>query len=182
MYNTAHYVIYCTAKQDAAKVYMPLLVISNIIYVALILGTSDSIPYEGTKWGIFGMIVTWLLQAYSYVGILESSASSATATSRNKDLAGGANLDLLAVTIAVQLLSALHSTRWFYVTVVGVPVVAAYKLYQTFYGGGTGSIKTPSSASNNQNNNDNSNINDNDNDPMAAKRQRRAEKRKQKWG
>mmetsp|Transcript_34055 Transcript_34055/g.80155 ORF Transcript_34055/g.80155 Transcript_34055/m.80155 type:complete len:172 (+) Transcript_34055:157-672(+) len=160
------------AKQDAAKAYMPILVIANIIYVVLMLGTTDSIPYGGTKWGIFGMIVTWIMQAYAYVGILESSAIAAGKIKNNKDLAGGANLDLLAVTILVQFLSVLHSTRWFGVTVFGVPIITAYKLYQAFYGS-AGSKPKSSMPATNESSGD---------DPMAAKRQRRAEKRRQKWG
>ncbi|VEU38675.1 unnamed protein product [Pseudo-nitzschia multistriata] len=165
------------AKQDAAKVYMPLIVIVNIIYALLLLGTSDSIPYDGTKWGIFGMIVTWAMQAYAYIGILESSAIAAAKIKSNKDLAGGANLDLLAVTVFVQFSSVLHSTRWFAVTIFGVPIIAGYKLYRTIYGcggGGGGGAGTKSQKlSKSENSSD---------DPAAAKRQRRAEKRRQKWG
>eukprot|EP00536_Pseudo-nitzschia_multiseries_P010770 jgi/Psemu1/307569/fgenesh1_kg.340_\ len=138
------------------------------------LGTSDSIPYGGTKWGILGMVVTWIMQAYAYVGILESSAIAAGKVKNNKNLAGGANLDLLAVTILVQFLSILHSTRWFVLTVFGVPIIAAYKLYQNFYGGDNGVSKSKSPMP--------STTESSGDDPMAAKRQRRAEKRRQKWG
>jgi hypothetical protein len=135
------------------------------------LGTSDSIPYEGTKFGVFGMIITWLMQAYSYVGIIESSSIEATATKKNKDLAGGSNLDLFVATIVTQLLSVLSSQRWFYVTLIGVPITGAYKLYYTFY------PSTPSSLA--KTNNDGQ---DNDDDPMLIeKRKRRADKRRQKW-
>lgn len=161
-----------TAKKEAAMVYMPILVVANVLYIVLMFGTSDAIPYGGAKWGIFGMTVTWLEQAYAYVGILESSAIAAGKNS-NKDLAGGANLDLLATTILVQFCSVLHSTRWFAVTIFGVPIIAAYKLYRTFYGG---SDNGNNSSTNLKPENDNSGE-----DPMAAKRQRRAEKRRQKW-
>eukprot|EP00532_Pseudo-nitzschia_australis_P016239 CAMPEP_0168269804 /NCGR_PEP_ID=MMETSP0141_2-20121125/14540_1 /TAXON_ID=44445 /ORGANISM="Pseudo-nitzschia australis, Strain 10249 10 AB" /LENGTH=171 /DNA_ID=CAMNT_0008210509 /DNA_START=61 /DNA_END=573 /DNA_ORIENTATION=- len=160
------------AKKDATKVYMPLLLIVNILYVVFILGTSESIPYGGTKWGILGMIVTWIMQAYAYVGILESSGIAAGKTKNKKDLTGGANLDLLAITILVQFFSVLHSTRWFVVTVFGVPIIAAYKLYQTFYGGSGGASTNSQTPSMNESSSD---------DPMAGKRQRRAEKRRQKW-
>lgn len=128
-----------------------------------------------TKWGIFGTLVTWAEQAYSYVGILENAATHAGNT-KNKDLAGGSSLDLFAVTILVQFGSVLHSSKWLWGTVVGVPVVGAYSLYKTFYGSNGNSNATKSSAASKSS----SDADDSD-DPMAAKRKRRAEKRRQKW-
>ena len=142
-------------------------------------GTSDSIPYDGTKFGLFGMIITWLLQAYSYVGILESSSCATTATNKKnkKDLVGGSNLDLFVATIGTQFLSVLHSPRWFYMTVLGVPIIGVYQLYSTFY---------PSTSASNKNSNNKNKDNKEDNskevDPiLTEKRKRRADKRKQKW-
>jgi hypothetical protein len=168
------------AKQSTAKIYIPILVISNILYVVLMLGTSNSIPYNGTKFGIFGMIITWLMQAYSYVGIIESSAIEATASKKNnKDLAGGSNLDLFVATIVTQFLSVLHSQKWFYVTLVGVPLTGAYKLYYTFYPSSSKN-KSKSTTSTSAKTNDNKDDNKDD-DPMTEKRKRRADKRRQKW-
>jgi hypothetical protein len=121
------------------------------------------------------MIITWLLQAYSYVGIIESCAIPATtATKKNKnkkDLAGGSNLDLFVATIGTQFLSVLHSPRWFYMTVLGVPIIGVYQLYSTFY---------PSTAA--SKNNSNKNKDNSKEDPiLTEKRKRRADKRKQKW-
>ena len=141
-------------------------------------GTSDSIPYNGTKFGLFGMVITWLLQAYSYVGILESSSCSTTATKKKnkKDLAGGSNLDLFVATIGTQFLSVLHSPRWFYMTVLGVPIIGVYQLYSTFY------PSTAASKNSNNKNTDNKEDNNKEVDPiLTEKRKRRADKRKQKW-
>lgn len=167
------------AKQETAQIYLPLLIGVNIIYVFLMIGTSPSIPYNGTKFGIFGMIITWLQQAYSYVGILDSSANQASKSKNSKDLAGGANLDLLGATIFVQFLSVLHTPKWFYLTLFGVPTIAIYKLFITFYGR-SNTNNNNKSLSSRSNNNDGSNK-DNKDDLMTEKRQRRAEKRRQKW-
>mmetsp|Transcript_50179 Transcript_50179/g.56045 ORF Transcript_50179/g.56045 Transcript_50179/m.56045 type:complete len:173 (-) Transcript_50179:137-655(-) len=160
-----------TAKHETAKIYMPILIFSNILYVVLMLGTSNSIPYNGTKFGIFSMIVTWLMQVYSYVGLLESAAIAATASSKSKDLAGGANLDLFVATVVTQFLSILHSPRWFYITLIGVPVTAAYKLYVTFYDVGKSNTTVAPSKNNG---------NQEEEDRMEEKRQRRKEKRRTK--
>ena len=37
-------------------------------------------------------------------------------------------------TIVTQFLSLFHTQEWFYITIVGVPLVGLYKLYHTFYG------------------------------------------------
>jgi len=165
------------AKQATAKIYIPILVLSNILYVVVMFGTSDSIPYNGTKFGLFGMIITWLLQAYSYVGILESSSCASTATKKKnkKDLVGGSNLDLFVATIGTQFLSVLHSPRWFYMTVLGVPIIGVYQLYSTFY-------PSTTASKNSNKNKDNKEDNNKEVDPiLTEKRKRRADKRKQKW-
>ena len=177
------------AKKDATRIYLPLLVVTNLMYAALLLrfGTTAN----SSTLGILGAIVTWIEQAYSYVGILDHASINAgggggggNSKSKSKDLAGGSSLDLLAVTLLVQFGSVLHSTRWLWLTVVGVPVMAAYKLYQAVYGG---SGKRSDSDSNNNSNNNSATKNKtkddtNGDDPLAAKRQRRAEKRRQKRG
>ncbi|OEU07977.1 hypothetical protein FRACYDRAFT_250197 [Fragilariopsis cylindrus CCMP1102] len=167
------------AKQATAKIYIPILVLSNILYVVVMFGTSDSIPYDGTKFGLFGMVITWLLQAYSYMGILESCAipaTTATNKKNKKDLAGGSNLDLFVATIGTQFLSVLHSPRWFYITILGVPIIGVYQLYSTFY------PSTAAIMNNNNKNKDNKEDNNKEVDPiLTEKRKRRADKRKQKW-
>jgi hypothetical protein len=171
------------AKKEATRIYLPLLAVTNLIYGALLLGGDNNGLFGTTTmnyWGIVGAIVTWIEQAYSYVGILEHSATNAgSSKKKSKDLAGGSSIDLLAVTILVQFGSVLHSTRWLWLTVVGVPVVGAYKLYQAVYGG-----SDSDTANKNKSSTSSSGTNDetDGDDAMAAKRQRRAEKRRQKRG
>ena len=130
-----------------------------------------------TKFGILGVIVTWAEQLYSYIGILEH-ASTNTNKSKSKELAGGSNLDLLAVTLLVQFGSVLHSRKWLWISVVGVPIAGVYSLYNAVYGGGA-SASNSNKSSNKSNNTAETSEQD---DSMAAKRKRRAEKRRQKWG
>lgn len=163
------YISKWSAKKEATKIYLPLLVVTNVIYIALLFGGT----ILQTKFGIFATIVTWIEQAYSYVGILEHASTNA-GNKNSKELAGGSSLDLLAVTLLVQFLSVLHSVKWLWISVVGVPVVGAYGLYKAVYGGESNK-KTPPSKSNSGNDDDTD-------DPKAAKRKRRAEKRRQKWG
>jgi hypothetical protein len=192
------------AKNQATRIYLPLLVVTNLIYVALLgnmfgTTTTTTAGVLSSNWGIAGTIVTWIEQAYSYVGILDHHAANASAGNSNSkhkdnkhnkhDLAGGSSLDLLAVTLVVQFGSVLHSKAWLWLTVVGVPVVAAYQLYRAV-GGSSNSNSNSTNKSNSNSNNksnsnkssDNSNADGTDDDPMAAKRRRRAEKRRQKWG
>jgi len=180
------------AKKEAFNLYVPILIITNLVYIVLlIMGNNNNNNNDDnndnnnnhtnilqTKLGILGTLMTWVEQIYSYVGILEHASTNAT--KKSKDLTGGSSLDLLAVTILVQYGSVLHSVNWLWGTVIGVPILAAYSLYKAVYGASStdknkstsGPTKKPKSSE----------PDENENDPMAAKRQRRAEKRRQKWG
>ena len=176
---------FLTAAKDAtAKTYVPIVIGVNVVYVVLlVLGFSSSSssqydgfwPYEGTKFGLLGMLVTWLQQGYAYVGIIDHAAKSTAP--RSTDLVGGIYLDLLMATIVTQFLSLFHTQEWFYITIVGVPLVGLYKLYHTFYGS--------TSAENTKKKNTTHAApadDDNEVDPtQQAKRERRAAKRRQKW-
>jgi len=158
------------AKKEAFNLYVPILIITNLVYIVLLLGSN----ILQTKLGILGTLVTWAEQLYSYVGIMEHASTNAT--KKSKDLAGGSSLDLLAVTILVQYGSVLHSVNWLWGTVIGVPILGAYSLYKAVYGASS-TDKSSSGPTKKTKSSE-----PNENDPMAAKRQRRAEKRRQKWG
>jgi len=124
-----------------------------------------------TKFEMLGAFVTWIEQAYAFVGILDKAAASA-GNKKNKDLVGGSSLDLLAVTILVQFLSVLHSPKWLWLTLVVVPVLGLYGLYKTFYPSEPKTAAAKKSSKEEETD---------PNDPKTAKRQKRAEKRRQKW-
>jgi hypothetical protein len=126
-----------------------------------------------TIWNVLGMLITWGLQAYAYVGILDQAANASTAggSSSSSSLVGGAHLDLLAITLLVQYGTVLHSTKWYWVLAL-VPIWGGWKLYTTFGGGGKKKVAPSSSATEDPGAK---------NDANADKRQKRSEKRRQKW-
>lgn len=153
--------------------------------------SSSSNPFWSI-WNIGCMILTWGLQIFAYFGILDqaenANATTTTTTtaagggkkkSGNKsDLVGGIHLDLLGLTLVIQFMTVLHSTRWNWLLLI-VPIYGGWMLYTTFYGNsGTGSSGSNSRSSSRQTGND-------DDDETAAaskaKREKRAEKRRQKW-
>lgn len=116
-------------------------------------------------WSFLGMVVTWGFQFYAYLGILDQAAN---ASGKEKALVGGAHLDLLGLTLLIQYGAALHSTKWFYLLFF-ILLWGGWTLYSTFRGGGNTNT-APNAAT--------------DSSPVgraAEKRQRRAEKRRQKW-
>lgn len=134
-------VFFTAAKKATAKTYLPILIGVNILYVGLLLlgfsssaGSSHydgSLPYNGTKLGLLGMLLTWIQQGYAYLGIVNNAASTTMATKQSKDSVVGIHFYLLIFSFVTQFFSLSHSPKWFYITIVGVPIV--YKLYQTLY-------------------------------------------------
>lgn len=110
---------------------------------------------------------------FAYKGILDDHANSG-GSSKGEALAGGMSLDLLGLGILVEFGS--FTSDYFYWTLGLIPIVGAYKLYRTFQGGkdAIGGFMPNNSVEKSSNNNVES-------DEVAAKRQKRAERRRQKW-
>ena len=155
----------------------------NIVYVVLLLlgfsssaGSSHydgSLPYNGTKLGLLGMLLTWIQQGYAYRGIVDNAASRALAAKRSKNPGVGIHLYSLMATIVTQFFTLFHSQEWFYINIIGVLIV--YALYQTFYGT-TSDENTKKNTTRAAPADDNNQV-----DPkQKAKRERRAAKRRQK--
>lgn len=114
--------------------------------------------------------MAWGLQIFAYIGILDHAKNNTA--NRQKDLVGGVHLDLLGLTILIQFGSALHSPKWFYLLWI-VPLWGGWMLYTNFFGGNKkGTANSPAAMSETT---------------MAAvsgdkdKRDKRAQKRRQKW-
>jgi hypothetical protein len=114
------------------------------------------------------MAITWGLQGYAYLGIMDNAANRST---KDSALIGGAHLDLLALTWLVQFGSVLLTRKVYWVLCI-VPPWGGWTLYKTFKGGAsdpkgdTGTVD-PNAA---------------EMDPkLADKRKKRAERRQQKW-
>ena len=164
------------AKSSTAGIYKPLLLGSNALYILLLI-----VWNQPSSWGIsfiLGMLITWGLQIYSYLGILDHAANvnignkkkgSSGGNNNKNDLIGGINLDLLALTVVVQYGTALHSSKWYWLILI-VPIYGGWSLYQTYYG-------SSSSKSNNKTTAEGEEISDD----VKQRREKRAEKRRQKW-
>lgn len=149
--------------------YQPILLGTNAVYILMLLGLHVS----WTIWNILGMLITWALQAYAYVGILDQAANAGgSSSSSSSSLVGGAHLDLLAVTFLVQYGTVLHSTKWYWVLAL-VPIWGGWKLYTTFGAGGKKKVAPSSSATEEPGANTTT--------ANADRRQKRSEKRRQKW-
>lgn len=118
------------------------------------------------------------LSYFAYKGILDDHASSAGAGAAGKGeaLAGGLSLDLLGLTVLVQFGSLV--SNYCYVLLALIPIFGGYKLYKTFRGGSGAS----SGFMNESNQLENAHSNTpNDEDKAEARKQKRAERRRQKW-
>ena len=82
-----------------------------------------------------------ILTAFSYKGILDDHAESASKSTTkvvgggkaNEKLAGGASLDLLGLVVLVQFGSALISDKFYWLLAI-LPFWGAYKIYTMVYG------------------------------------------------
>lgn len=130
------------------------------------------------------MVITIALVGLSYIsykGILEDHANTIPKGKGKSDaLAGGASLDLLGLVTVVQYGTVLFNEKLYWLLVT-IPLWGGWKLYTTFFGGGSkvgNNGFMPSQMGNN--------VNEDAGDPTSAekaneKRQKRAERRRQKW-
>ena len=119
-------------------------------------------------WSMAGVITLLILTYVAYNGILDNAANR---NPNDKSLVGGSFLDLLGVTMLIQFGTVLWSPR-FYWLLVGVPIGGGWTLYSTFAGGGKASDgpskNTPQAEATEED------------EALAAKRQKRSERRRQK--
>jgi hypothetical protein len=187
-----------TAKGATEACYRPLLIITNLVYIILLLGlvvgrrqeqtstaaSSSWLPYG--VWGCGSLAMTWGLQYYAYMGILEQSANhhnpnkkkKGTNSRSNGNLVGGMYLDLLGLTLVIQFMSVLHSSKWFWL-LLSVPLYGLYNLYTTFYGGSSDKQQKSSPTMQESDTDVDSPTNQ---QQQERRREQRAERRKHKWG
>jgi hypothetical protein len=156
-----------TARSAATSFYRPLLAVTNVVYLVL-------------RWYLMGFQVSWremvllmcigALELYAYMGIVDSAANH---SSTDKSVAGGASLDLLGFTMAVQFGSILFTSKVYW-ALAGLPIWAAWTLYAMFGGGVLGGKKAapapPSESSGTEGK-----------EKQDERRQKRADRRRQKW-
>lgn len=156
-----------SARGAAAKTYLPIVASTNILYLFLRL-----VYYKSslTTYHITMAILLIAISSLAYKGILDDHANSSG--SKGEALAGGLSLDLLGLAVLVQFGSL--ASDYFYWLLVSIPVVGMYKLYGAFKGGkdAVGGFMP---------NDSDDNRGKVESEEAKAKRQRRAERRRQKW-
>ena len=130
-------------------------------------------------------IILVLGSAFSYKGILEDHATSVSSSSKGKGhsgdaLAGGASLDMLGLIVAVQYGSVLISEKVCWLLTV-VPVWGGWKLYSTFVGA-KGALMPKGNQEVESNDDDDTPAGKEAAERANAKREKRADRRRQKWG
>ena len=124
--------------------------------------------------GWLGLVCIAVLQAFAYLGIVEDA--SKPRAPNDKSLVGGASLDVLMLTVVIQFLTVLWSASAYWLLLV-FPPWGAYSLYRTFnsgsggIGGGGGAVGSKTNQASD------GTI---DSEALAERRQRRAERRRQK--
>ena len=167
-----------SAKQSAATTYFPIVLAINAVYLFL------RFIYQRNSITILHTLITIGLVSLSYIsykGILEDHANTIPSKGNKSDaLAGGVSLDLLGLVLIVQYGTIFISTKLYWLLLI-IPIWGCYKLYTTFFGGKGGGLGGLMGGSSNQ-------MMGNDDgketavDPqLAEKRQKRAERRRQKW-
>lgn len=159
----------CIARGAAAKTYFPIVAGVNLIYLFLryVYYKSTLTTYDSC----LGLLLVGI-SCFAYKGILEDHAAS-SGDNKGEALAGGLSLDLLGLTILIQFGSFMYV--YFYWLLGLIPIVGGYKLYKTFQGGkdaigGFLPDNTVEKVSSKV-----------DTEEAVAKRQKRAERRRQKW-
>ena len=164
------------ARKSAASTYFPIVAALNIGYLFL------RVIYQFSSVSASHVAITIALvglSCISYKGILEDHANTIPGKGSSDALAGGASLDLLGLVTVVQYGSVFVSCKFYWLLIV-IPVWGIWKLYSLFYGSkGSGGGFMPNSQRMGGSNDDAV-------DPAAAekanaKRQKRAERRRQKW-
>jgi hypothetical protein len=111
------------------------------------------------------------LSVFSYKGILDDHAAG---SGKGEALAGGLSLDLLGLAVVVQFGS--FGSSYFYWLLGLIPVGGGYKLYKTFKGSGDSTGFMNDSGM--DGGSGNARV---DGEKADARKQKRAERRRQKW-
>lgn len=158
------------ARKAAQASYFPVFAAINIGYILLRL---VSVSGFASLKSVAASLALVGLSFMSYRGIIDDHANTMPKRTGSSDkLAGGASLDLLGLTTIVQYGTIF--VHQFYWLLAVIPLWGGYKLYTTFFGSGAANDFTGSGSVNNE-------IDQDLVDKAAARKQKRAERRRQKW-
>ncbi|KAL7432241.1 hypothetical protein ACHAXH_006922, partial [Discostella pseudostelligera] len=164
------------ARQAASTSYFPIIIAINAGYLFL------RLIYQRNLLSVTHFLATIFLVGLSYIsykGILEDHANTIPSTSSGAEaLAGGASLDLLGLVSVVQYGSVFVSTKFYWLLLL-IPIWGGWKLYSIMKGGLGGLF--PNKGNTRPTTNESDNINDDNAEKSNARKQKRAEKRRQKW-
>ena len=175
------------AREAATATYLPIVGGINVLHLLLRLYQWEA--FTSSRSAIVLNALLLFLTAFSYKGILDDHAESASKSTTkvisggkaNEKLAGGASLDLLGLVVLVQFGSALISDKFYWLLAV-LPFWGAYKIYTMVYGaknmmsggsGGGGGYSSMAAPTEGQSGTD---------DAAEERRKRRAERRRMKRG
>lgn len=119
------------------------------------------------------------LSFISYKGILEDHANTISKSKTSDALAGGASLDLLGIVVVIQYGTVFISEKLYWLLGV-IPIGAGWKIYSTFFGGSKGGDNSGFMPKNQMEGNDDA-VDQAAVEKANAKKQKRAERRQQKW-
>jgi hypothetical protein len=144
---------YDTAKASAVRLYRPVLLGVNALYLCLhcyyyhsshrdggnnhksTAATTSTSGWSGAFTALLLAVTFAGLQYFCYVGLVEGNAAPTAAARSSSGImsssTSSASLDLLAVTLLLQFGGLLVSPKLYYL-LVGVPVWAAHSLYRMF--------------------------------------------------
>jgi hypothetical protein len=166
LFNFIHFL----ARKNAATTYKPILLGINALYVLL---RAAHWQQAVQAWQLVGSITLWILQYVSYQGILDDASTFSSNNNNNSEaLAGGKYLDLLGLTVAIQFGTALWSNKFYWLLCI-LPPVALWTLYSTLKG------SMPGSSDGNGTKQDAAAPSESE--EVTNRRQKRADRRRQKW-
>jgi len=166
--------LFFAARTAATNFYRPFLLVANTVYLLLrYFRYGWEVP---SFWGSVGIFSLWALEYFAYIGILDNAVNRSVG---DKGLVGGSSLDLLGLVVLVQFGTILFSPKFYWLLAV-LPPWGAWTLYKLFAGGNGLFGGTPGNDSQKSSQIDNR-AEGVDDDKRAERRQKRAEKRRQKW-
>ena len=152
------------ARASSSSTYFPIVALINCIYVLF----RVILHWETyNKFQVSISILLWSLTIFAYQGILQDAAVN---SSNSKKLTGGEYLDLLGLVVVVQLGTVFISDTFVYLLII-LPFWGGWKLYKMYK-----SFSNPFGT-------DDERMKENKSDEdeeLKARRQKRAERRRQK--
>lgn len=159
------------AKNSTFSLYVPFLLIWNFVYLLKQIhfyGFSESFS-SLSRLGLYGLF--WGLEYFCYNGISNDAQIAASSTSTSKDLAGGVYLDILGIVLTSQFLGGFWKEGCYWILVI-LPIWGLYRIIKWYFFSGEEEESSTTSGGKKKTEVD---------ERTKEKREKRAERRRQKW-